>query len=224
MNLPPVPWFWPELFTWCSLAATRFGLSTPSLGQGTLQRCCLAFATAAAPSGRHWRKDSGPEGCGRRRWGRQKVLIPIPELQEGRAGSGMREREAERSGGIAGRLFQGNLPISYKEIRVWRNPVGRIELLVLARVAGATGKLPQESRSKVAPTLRPCQTSQEPLGGLGTDGTDGTDGTRQWGRSTLVPAPRAVAQWEMWKHKWLVPVQATVPWKPSVLGNGSSQG
>ena len=106
---------------------------------------------------------------------------------------------------MTGHVLQGNLPISYKEITNCLDSVVRIESLVQVRVTARTGKLPQKSRSDVPAAPYPCQASGEPLG------EPGTDGTGHRGRSTSVPALRAVAQWEMWKHKWLVSVQAPVP-------------
>lgn len=138
-------------------------------------------------------------------WVRQKVLIPIWELQEDCVGSGKGELDAEPSRGVTGHLLHSNPPIYYREIKHCLDSVVRTESLEQVRVTAVTGKLPQKCQSEVSPDPCSCQASREPLR------QPWSDGTKHRGHSSSVPAPRAVVQWEMWKHKWLLYVQATGP-------------
>lgn len=98
-------------------------------------------------------------------WVRQKVLVPITELQEGCVGSGRRELKAEHRGNVTGLLLEGKLPISYKEIANCLDSVVRIESLVQARVTATTGKLPQKFQSEV-PSVH-AKPAESPWGNLG---------------------------------------------------------
>lgn len=126
---------------------------------------------------------------------KQKVLIAIWELQEGCVGSGKAELDAEPSRGVTGHLLHRNPPICYRGITHYLDSVVRIESLEQVRVTAVTGKLPQKCQSEVSPDPCSWQASREPLR------QPWSNGTKHRGHSTSVPAPRAVMQWEMWKHK-----------------------